>query len=267
MKQPTSIIEQINRYDESFFVINSEIERQFPMHTHNKHQMYYLENGIAFFNTPENSFFLPAHHFLWIPAGLEHNISPRTLVKMVHNVYIPSALIGSNKKLEERAGVYPVTNLLVEMINYINDWNGDITSDQTEKYQFLITLANVIVEAAKVPIPIELPTTQNENLRVILRHIHHHIEQPLKLEQLAEEYGYSTRSLSRLFQQNINTSFLQYVKLLRIIKAMELLLQTDLSISEISYRSGYNSLSSFSFAFQKVVRSSPAEFRKRTRQI
>jgi len=261
-------LEEVNRNDDVFFVVYSNSEQHFPMHKHNKHQVYYVENGIAFFNTPTNSFFLPAHHFLWIPAGVEHNITSRTAVKMVYCLYIPTELIKGNEKLEERTGIYPVTNLIVEMINFTQSWYGEVGTEQELKYQFLVTLKNVIVEAAKsTSLPIELPTTDNEDLRLVLKYIHRQIDQPLSLNLLAEQFGYSTRSLSRLFQNNIHTSFLQYVKLLRIIKAMELLLQTNLSVSEISYKCGYNTLSSFSSVFQKVVHASPAEFRKNTRQI
>ena len=119
-----------------------------------------------------------------------------------------------------------------------------------------------ILDVANIPLPIALPTTNNEDLRAILKHIHQNLHQPLFLEGVAQQFGYSARSLSRLFQKNIDTSFLQYIKLTRIIRSMEQLLQTNLSISEIAYNNGYNSLSAFSYTFQQIVHKSPAEFRK-----
>lgn len=260
-------LEEISVNEDRFFVVYSYSEQEFPMHKHNKHQLYYVENGIAFFNTPHNSFFLPAHYFLWIPAGVEHNIISRTSVKMVYCLYIPTELTQGIPKLEQETGIYPVTNLLVEMINYTRNWFGEVDAADEHKYQFLITLKNIVVEAADNPsLPIELPTTDNLGLREVLRFIQQNMDQPLELKAIADRFGYSTRSLSRLFKNNIHTSFLQYVKLSRMIRAMELLLQTDLSISEISYRCGYNTLSSFSYVFQKVTHTSPAEFRKQTRK-
>lgn len=268
MEKKNLNLEEVDQNDEVFFVVYSNSEQQFPMHKHGKHQLYYVENGIAFFNTPTNSFFLPAHHFLWIPAGIEHFITSRTSVKMVYCLYIPAQLTKGIPKLETSTGIYPVNNLMVEMINYTQGWYGEVGPEQNFHYQFLLTLTNIIAEASqKTSLPIELPTTDNEDLRQVLKYIHRNISQNLNLQTIAEQFGYSTRSLSRLFQNNINTSFLQYVKLLRIIKAMELLLQTNLSISEISYMCGYNTLSSFSYVFQKVVHASPAEFKKKTRQI
>ncbi|MCW3789748.1 helix-turn-helix domain-containing protein [Plebeiibacterium sediminum] len=261
----TSFLRKVNTNKDLFYVAHEGIEKNFPIHSHNKHQLYYLEGGAAYFNTPRKSFFVPANHFLWIPAGLEHNIIFRTKAKMVHNIYIPTILKTSNPSLETNAGIYPVTNLLAEMINYTLSWKGEIGNDDQEKFQFLITLNNVIASAANLPLPIALPTTNNESLSEIVKYIHRNIDQPLSLDYIAEKFSYSTRTLSRLFQNNLNTSFLQYVKLTRIIKAMELLLQTDLSISEITFKCGYNNLSSFSYVFHKTVNISPADFRKKTK--
>lgn len=258
-------LEAVNRDKNVFFTMHSGMEKAFPIHTHNKHQLYYLEGGIAFFNTPEKSFFVPAHHFLWIPAGIEHNIMERTTVKAVYNVFIPTALIKDQCLLSKNAGIFPVTNLLKEMIYYTKDWNSEIGSKQKVEYAFLLALKNVVVDVAKTPLPIALPTTSNAGLSEMLKYIHHNIDQPLSLNLVADEFGYSSRSLSRLFQNNIATSFLQYVKLTRVIKAMELLLQTELSVSEIAFKCGYCNLSSFSFAFQKIANSSPADFRKNNR--
>ncbi len=256
-------LEKVNADEEVFFTMHSGMEKSFPIHTHNKHQLYYLEGGIAFFNTLTKSYFVPAHHFLWIPAGTEHNIRERTNVKMVYNIFIPKSMIIKNHYLSNQAGIFPVKNLLKEMIYYTREWKGEINNSNSVKYEFLIALKNVISDVATSPLPIELPTTDNQKLSEILKYIHLHIEQPLTLDLIAAEFGYSIRSLSRLFQNNISTSFLQYVKLTRIIKAMELLLQTDLLVNEIGFKCGYNNLSSFSYAFQKITHISPADFRKK----
>ena len=259
-----AFITDVNKNRNVFYVIHSKVEEKLPIHSHDKHQMCYIEGGIAFLNTPDKSYFLPARHFLWIPAGIAHNVISRTSVRMVHNIYFPTALFPEDHQVREREGIYPVTNLLMEMIHYTENWQGEISLEDPSKYEFLIALKNIVLDVSNIPLPIVLPTTNNENLRSILKYIHENIHQPLFLEQVAEKFGYSSRTLSRLFQKNIDTSFLQYVKLTRIIKSMEQLLQTNLSVSEIAYNNGYNSLSAFSYTFQQTVHKSPAEFRKQS---
>lgn len=257
-----NLVGAVNRKHEVFYVLHSKLEETLPIHSHDKHQMCYVEGGVAFLNTPDKSYFLPARHFLWIPAGIPHNIISRTSAKMVYNFYFPASLFPEDHHVREREGIYPVTNLLMEMIYYTESWRGEIGADKTSAYEFLVAMKNVILDVTDAPLPIALPTTKNEDLRDILKYIHHNIHQPLSLEQVASQFGYSSRTLSRLFQKNIDTSFLQYVKLTRIIRSMEELLQTNLSITEIAYNAGYNSLSAFSYTFQQIVHKSPAEFRK-----
>ncbi len=266
MAKPT-FLEDVDRYPDEFYVIHSGIEKSFPIHSHRKHQIYYLEGGIAFFNTPTASYFVPAQHFLWIPAGMEHYITFRTTVKMVHNIYIPSSLPINNDELWQKAGIYPVSNLLYEMIYFTLEWDGGINVKDENRYQFLLTLKNVVSKMATSPLPIALPTSNNEDIRPILQFVQDHINQNLSLENVASEFGYSTRTLSRIFRKNLQTSFLQYVKLSRVIRAMELMLQTNFSISEVAFLCGYANLSSFSYAFQKMVNMSPASFKKKTQDI
>jgi transcriptional regulator GlxA family with amidase domain len=57
-------------------------------------------------------------------------------------------------------------------------------------------------------------------------------------------------------------SFLQYFKLLRMVKAIEMMLQTNKSMSEIAYTLGYNNVSAFSNIFYQLTRTRPSEFAK-----
>ena len=257
-----SFLSNVDNNEKVFYVHNTKIEGQLSMHSHDKHQLCYVEGGVAFLNTENASYFLPARHFLWIPSGIRHLVDSRTSIKKVHNIFFPTSIFPKNHKVRDKVGIYPVTNLLMEMIYYTENWQGEVSKADTMKYEFLLALKNIVLDVSDVPLPIALPTTTNEKLRVILKFIHHQIDQPLMLNNVANKFGYSTRSLSRLFQNNMDTSFLQYVKLTRIVKSMEMLLQTDNSVSEIAYNCGYNSLSAFSYTFQQVVKKSPMEFRK-----
>ncbi|WP_245574885.1 AraC family transcriptional regulator [Aequorivita capsosiphonis] len=256
-------LQKVDEYPEAIFIHHTRIEEKLSMHSHQKHQMAYVEGGVAFLNTQKNSYFFPARHFIWIPAGLEHQVASRTSVKMAHNFFFPADLFPPNDRLQ-RGGIFPVTDLLKEMIYHCEDWTGNIMAADNTKYEFMIAFRNIVIEAATNPLPVVLPTTKNERLRPVLVYIHRHIDQPLYLENVAAEFGYSPRTLSRLFQKNISTSFLQYIKLTRVIKGMELLLQTDLSISEIAYSTGHSSLAAFSYAFQQIVNRSPTEFKKQS---
>jgi len=251
----------IDENPETMYVWHSRFEDRFQDHTHLKGQLTYVEGGIIFLYTKEKSYFLPARHYVWIPAGIEHHLQHRYQSAIVRNIYFDTATDDENP-FYKQIGIYPVNNLLLEMFLYSEQWNGNIVP-KTKEYDFLNTLKNILPVVSQHPLPISLPTTENQRIRPTLKHIIDHLsEDTLSLERVGKATGFSERTLSRLFQSTLNVSFFQYLKLARMIKAMEKLLETDLTISEIAYAVGYNSISSFSNTFYKMVGKRPSEFKE-----
>lgn len=57
--------------------------------------------------------------------------------------------------------------------------------------------------------------------------------------------------------------FIEYLNEVRIAHACKLLLETDLSISEIAFESGYKTVSNFNKIFKKMTDASPLTYRKK----
>ncbi|MDE3237055.1 MAG: AraC family transcriptional regulator [Bacteroidota bacterium] len=57
-------------------------------------------------------------------------------------------------------------------------------------------------------------------------------------------------------------SFFQYLKTLRMTKAIELILKTDQPISDIAFHCGYKNIGAFSNAFYEFTNARPTDFRK-----
>lgn len=250
----------IDEKPETMYVWHSRFEDRFQDHAHLKGQLTYVEGGIIFLYTKEKSYFLPARHYVWIPAGVEHHLQHRYQAAVVRNIYFDTITDHENP-FYNQIGIYPVNNLLLEMFLFSERWNGNINPN-TKEYDFLNTLKNILPVVSEHPLPIALPTTENQRLRPVLKYIIDNLANDwLSLESVGKATGFSARTLSRLFQAAMDTSFFQYLKLARMIKAMEKLLETDLTISEIAYGVGYNSISSFSNTFDKMVGKRPSEFK------
>jgi len=85
----------------------------------------------------------------------------------------------------------------------------------------------------------------------------------LSLKEISEGLNihpaYVSREFSKYFQ---NLSFGEYIRKLRIEKALELLKQPRHSLSEIAYLTGFSDQSHFTRIFKKHTGRSPAEYRK-----
>ena len=84
----------------------------------------------------------------------------------------------------------------------------------------------------------------------------------LKVEDLAKMTNLSVRHFSRIFSDMYKISPNEYIMRLRLDYAKKLLLTTDMSITEISDRSGFQSSNYYSRLFRKLYNMSPMEYRK-----
>ncbi len=75
----------------------------------------------------------------------------------------------------------------------------------------------------------------------------------------------SAKSFSRFFKKNTGKAFVPYVNELRVGLACQKLIETDASISEICFESGFNNLSNFNRRFKEVKGVSPRELRAQYR--
>lgn len=82
-----------------------------------------------------------------------------------------------------------------------------------------------------------------------------------KLDDLLEIAHMSRSNLMRVFRKATGQSPIEYLVRLRIQRAMELLRNTDLSITEIAMEVGFNDSNYFSRQFHRILGESPRSFR------
>ena len=88
-----------------------------------------------------------------------------------------------------------------------------------------------------------------------------HLFSNLKLDQLAKLCNLSLSSFKREFKKEFNDSPTNYINQKRIEKAKELLMVTDLSISEIAYETGFQDSLYFTRLFKKKIGVPPTVYR------
>ena len=96
-----------------------------------------------------------------------------------------------------------------------------------------------------------------------LNYIDEHFTEKLDLARLSRMSSLSVSQFVRRFKQNYGSTPINYQLELRFNEACRLLRETALSISEISWRSGFENSGYFATAFNRKFGISPREFRKR----
>ncbi|MEZ4729479.1 MAG: AraC family transcriptional regulator [Caldilineaceae bacterium] len=103
----------------------------------------------------------------------------------------------------------------------------------------------------------------NHTLDPILKFIEEHLDQPLAVDELAQRAHLSRYHFIRRFQRAFHQTPHQYVINRRLAKAKELLAHSTLSVTEICFAVGFESLGSFSTLFRNSVGWSPSIYRAR----
>lgn len=73
--------------------------------------------------------------------------------------------------------------------------------------------------------------------------------------------GLSERYLAKLFRAETNQPLGQYLRCAQIVKARAYLMETELSLKEVSYRLGFSTPANFSIAFRAATGETPGQFR------
>ncbi|WP_075185356.1 GlxA family transcriptional regulator [Teredinibacter haidensis] len=95
--------------------------------------------------------------------------------------------------------------------------------------------------------------------------LQHHYNGDIKLSGLAEQFGMSVRTFNRRFKAATHTTPLNYLKNIRLDSAKDLLQNTNLSISEIVFRSGYQDSNHFTKLFKLKHGTTPSQYRTTVR--
>lgn len=111
--------------------------------------------------------------------------------------------------------------------------------------------------------PTNVETEKKKRIRTLLSYISQNYMNPVTLSELADLAGLSETECSRFFSSQMKVTPFEYLNRYRIERSCELLVTTDLSISEIGMRVGFNSFSYYGKRFREIMRCSPSEYRRK----
>lgn len=87
----------------------------------------------------------------------------------------------------------------------------------------------------------------------------------ITIPQLARQTGINEAKLKEGFKELYGQSIHSYLQQLRLEKAQQLLLTTELSVTDITYHIGYSHVTHFTTLFKNEFGVTPTEFRKKNK--
>ena len=103
----------------------------------------------------------------------------------------------------------------------------------------------------------------NKKLHDILRYINQNYHEKLSLSGVSKSFSVSESYIARLFKQQLGTTLSDYLNLVRVQEACDLLCNTKMKIGDIAYKTGFNNPYYFSRVFRKIHGITPGQYRKK----
>jgi len=107
-----------------------------------------------------------------------------------------------------------------------------------------------------------LDSRAGERINRAYRFVFAHFREEIGLPEVATAAGMSTAAFSRYFKKVTGRNVIAFLTRTRVDHAARLLLDTDLTVSEIAYACGFNNLSNFNRRFRQARGMPPGDFRK-----
>ncbi|OLO04928.1 helix-turn-helix domain-containing protein [Salinicola socius] len=113
----------------------------------------------------------------------------------------------------------------------------------------------------------EAKSTSSEQVDAVLRYIHDHFHEELRMSTLAERYGMTPSTFSRFFKHATGDTFVAFLRRIRIRDACRLLLEGEHSVADICFQVGYNNLSNFNRHFREQKGMTPRQYQQQTADL
>ncbi len=238
-------------------------------HTHDYHELYFLENGQTTYFIGSSIYILNAGDFIFIPQGQLHqtdnsryphiervllNFDDRFIsdkymylleeLKASPYIQLPEAEIPKFRKIIKR----------IEQEAMSNDSNCELLQQL-----YLHELLVLISRHRKSDTTVNYGSA-HRIAQATAQYISTNYDKPICLSTLAKEYSVSEGYLSKLFKKYTGMGINQYINISRIMAAKEMLNNTDMSVTEVAYECGFNDSNYFSLMFKKLTGISPKKY-------
>ena len=159
-----------------------------------------------------------------------------------------------------------VLQLLQKLVR-LDEENNDNKESLLYMYEVQIYLCRIWMAMLE---NLDITVESNENItgkrmRRMLEYIERSYAESVTLEDIAESAGISKSEALRCFHQSLQTTPYNYLMNYRLLKAVNLLEETNSPVGEVMWRCGFRQQSYFGKCFKEKTGCSPREYRKKCR--
>lgn len=239
------------------------------VHYHNKHEFYFLEKGQTKFFVDTEIFILEPGDMIFVPANTLHrteNLETESNCRSIlyfNDSDFENELTPFIEKLKTRR----LIKIHYKKMHHIEKILSDIAMEeetQNDGYfqmqklymkQLLIMIERYCTDNVENSLSSSYKVAEN-----ISKYIRENYNEDLSLANLSVEFSMTPTYLSRFFKKSTGISLNEYINIVRIKEAENLLKNSDMAITEVAFACGFNDSNYFSSVFKKAKGITPKKF-------
>ena len=224
-----------------------------PAHVHDWDQLTYAASGVLRVDTAAESWTVPPHMAVWVPAGVEHAEHMFAPVAM-RTVYFAPRLIRALPPDQCRA--VNISRLLRELILHATRQGALDRRTRPHRHAIAMLLDQL---ATVTTVPLQLPAPRDPRARRLAALLRDAPDDPSSIGALARRAGASRRTIERLFARDTGMTLSEWRRRMRLLHAVRLLAEGE-SLTAASLACGYTSVSAFIAVFKKEFGVTPRRY-------
>ncbi|MFB9276922.1 AraC family transcriptional regulator [Cohnella cellulosilytica] len=269
-------------YDEHFGIrlyLNHEVEN-YPVHWHTAAEIIMPLENIYTVIVSDVKFVLSPGDILVIPPGELHEIhapdaGERMILQFDYSLLYNLKGFDSTFHLMRPCCMIPAERnellgqtLRKPLMDLTNEYHGNALLKEAAAYalliQFFVLVGRNVMHGEHRAGPSK-SQKYRKNIDTFLKvcnYMNEHCTEDVQVDELAEIAGFSKFHFTRLFKQFIGMSYYDYLNQHRIMFAEKLLIDPNLSVTEVAMRSGFGSLATFNRAFKSYKKCTPTQYKR-----
>ena len=247
-------------------------------HWHDEMEILYGINGMTRVTINEHIYDVGKGETLIIPSGCVHryfscqDANYAILVIRHTGVYLDALDIETRKQYENLYSCIlhlnsseTLNKTFLHLYSVLENLDKSIVLESAILMS-IFELAELVCSSDDIVIAREQAkvSCNSDGIEKMRNYIREHIDEKITLSDIAKYLGFSDNYCSKYIKKKTNMNYLEYLNNERVEAAQHMLRDSDDSITEIAYKSGFTSIQSFNRVFKSYSGISPTSFRTGT---
>lgn len=265
-----NIVRYLNEYIPDYYYskVTNITDYESTHHYHHAFEIYYMKDGMCNYFIGEHSYKVMPGDVILIPADTIHKTNyggvahSRCLINC-SDEYIPGSAL---EQIPSTGYLYHNNKIIKRLEEIFVEIEAEYSNmDELSEEALKCYTTELFILILRNKNEYENKREESNLVTQVLKYVQNNYMNNVKLSSVAKIVSVSPEHLSRVFKQEIGFGFKEYLTIIRLQKAEDMLKkEPGRTICEVAYACGFNDGNYFSYKFKEAYGVSPSKMREQS---